>query len=104
MSFRLSLFNIALTRNDVSAKGNRLPLSNSYRNLVVLNTEDDVRGEIEALKARGAVNSTRRAMLARNEDEGIDGEVDIDSGSHGRRACCCSLLEAQLKELSCLCS
>lgn len=45
----------------------------------MLNTEDDVRGEIEALKARSAVNSIRRAVLARNEDEGIDGEVDIDS-------------------------
>lgn len=73
------------------------------RNLVVLNTRYEVRREVEALKARVAVNSTRRAMLARNEDEGIDGEVDIDSRSHGRRACC-GLLEAQLKELSRFCS
>jgi hypothetical protein len=50
-------------------------LVNFERNLVVLNTRYDLRREVEALKARVAVNSTRRAMLARNEDEGIDGEV-----------------------------
>jgi hypothetical protein len=70
------------------------------RNLVVLNTEDDARGEIEALKARDAVISIPRTVLARNEEEGIDGEVDIHIWSHGRWACYSSLLEAQLKELS----
>ncbi len=68
--------------------------------IAVLDTEYDIRREVEDVKARNAVNSTRRAVLAWNEDEGIDGEVDIPSGSHDSGACYCGLLEAQLKELS----